>query len=330
MDSDVALAVNGLTTILDTSQGTVRAVDDVSWYVRRGEMVALVGESGCGKSVSARSVLGLLPGSARSRCTGEINYGGRNLCAASPAQYQEVRGSEISMIFQDPMTHLDPLMTIRAQIAEVVRCHTKLGKAEVEARVIHALERAHVTDVDRVARSYPHELSGGLRQRALIALALSCDPKVIIADEPTTALDVTTQKQILDDLRYLVVSDEISMVLITHDLGVVANYCDRVYVMYAGQIVEHATVDDFINGMKHPYSRGLMAAAGSLASGDRHLASIPGVVPNLLNPPQGCRFRGRCAEAVAKCAVEDPVPALPVTRPGTGACWRLKQEQTHE
>ncbi|MGE0847975.1 MAG: ABC transporter ATP-binding protein, partial [Flavobacteriaceae bacterium] len=237
---EVLLSVRGLRTELATPRGRFHAVDGVSFSIRRGEAVAIVGESGCGKSMTARSILRVMPRAADRISADELHFRGRDLAAASDAEMRKTRGARISMIFQDPMSHLDPSMRVGDQIAEVLAAHQALRGKALVAAVSEALAAAQVPDVERVARAYPHQLSGGLRQRALIAMALACGPELLIADEPTTALDVTTQRQILKLLRQLVRERSMGLMLITHDLGVVASVCDRVYVMYAGQIVEQA------------------------------------------------------------------------------------------
>ncbi|MFT4015125.1 MAG: ABC transporter ATP-binding protein [Paracoccus sp. (in: a-proteobacteria)] len=321
------LNVRGVSTQLRTRKGVVHALENVGFTVRKGEAIAIVGESGCGKSMTARSIMRVLPQPLDRVISGRIELGGQDLLALREREMRHVRGTRIAMIFQDPMSYLDPLIRVGEQIAEVLRAHKPLRGTALDQAVGEALAAARIPDTDRVRRAYPHQLSGGLRQRALIAMALACEPEVLIADEPTTALDVTTQKQILHLLRQLVTERQMGLVLITHDLGVVANVCDRVYVMYAGQMVEHADVHDFFEQPHHPYAQGLFASLKSLGEGAGRLASIPGVVPNLVDPPKGCRFRARCPQAMAVCASRDPTPGLNHDRPRDAACWLLQRTE---
>jgi len=323
------LDVGGLSTELRTRKGVVHALDNVGFVVRRGEAIAIVGESGCGKSMTARSIMRVLPRSTDRVASGHVRFAGRDLLSLSESGMRKVRGADIAMIFQDPMSYLDPLMRVGDQIAEVIRAHGKASGEGLKKAVEDALASARISDIRRVAGSYPHQLSGGLRQRALIAMALACEPELLIADEPTTALDVTTQKQILQLLRHLVEERQMGLVLITHDLGVVANVCDRVYVMYAGQVIEHAGVHDFFERPQHPYSRGLLASLKSLSEGDAHLSSIPGVVPNLLAPPAGCRFRARCGFSMDVCAKQDPTVRLDHGKDRDAGCWLFKDGSGH-
>ncbi len=323
-DAQPLLSIGSLSTELRTRKGVVHALDNVGFVVRRGEAVAIVGESGCGKSMTARSIMRVLPRPADKVASGHVRFCGKDLLSLSEGGMRKVRGADIAMIFQDPMSYLDPLMRIGDQIAEVVRAHRKAEGGDLQKTVHDALAAAQIPDIQRVVGSYPHQLSGGLRQRALIAMALACEPKLLIADEPTTALDVTTQKQILQLLRQLVDERQMGLVLITHDLGVVANVCDRVYVMYAGQVIEHADVHDFFERPQHPYSQGLLASLKSLSQGSGRLSSIPGVVPNLLAPPAGCRFRARCQFAMDICAARDPTGLLDHGKDRDAACWLLK------
>lgn len=324
---ETLLSVAGLSTELRTRKGTVHALHNVGFTVRPGEAIAIVGESGCGKSMTARSIMRVLPRPIDKVTSGHVRFGGTDLLTLSEAAMRRMRGASIAMIFQDPMSHLDPLMRIGDQISEVLRAHKKLSGEALQAAVRDALASAQIPDIERVAGSYPHQLSGGLRQRALIAMALACDPQLLIADEPTTALDVTTQKQILQLLRQLVTERQMGLVLITHDLGVVANICDRVYVMYAGQVIEHADVHDFFDRPQHPYSQGLLASLKSLSEGSERLSSIPGAVPNLLAPPSGCRFRARCGYAMDICAAHDPAQWLRHDDHRDAACWLVQDRE---
>ncbi len=312
------LDVRDLTVRFDTYDGTVRALEGVSYHVRRGEVFGLVGETGCGKSVSAYAVLRLLPRTARI-ARGTVTFDGEELTTASERRLREIRGRDIAMVFQDPLAALNPVMRAGKQVAEVLRLHQRqelLEAAEafegsrrsryrqaVRARVEDALRQVKLPDPASIADAYPHELSGGMQQRVMIAMALACRPRLLIADEPTTALDVTIQAQVLRLLRELQGELGMSVLLITHDLGVVAGMCDRVAVMYAGTIVEQASVAELFADPRHPYTQGLLAA---LPSGDARLTTIPGRVPDLIAPPEGCRFHPRCPRATKRCAREAP------------------------
>jgi len=314
------IEIEGLRIEVRTRHVTMTAIDGVDLAIAPGEVVGLVGESGCGKSLTALSVLRLLPPPAVTIVGGRISFQGRDLLRLSRAAIQDVRGGDIAMIFQDPMTFMNPVFTVERQIGEALHRHTGLNAAARARRVRDLLAKVQIPDPERVARSYPHELSGGMRQRVLIATALSCEPKLIIADEPTTALDVTIQAQILDLLRGLVEETGISLLMITHDMGVVAGLCDRVYVMYAGKIVESADVRSLFAAPRHPYTAGLLR---SVLRHDEHrgeLVALEGNVPSLIDPPPGCRFCDRCAQALDRCASEPP-PWI-AFRPDAGAaCW---------
>jgi peptide/nickel transport system ATP-binding protein len=299
------LVVDGLHTHFATPEGVARAVDGVSFTVAPGRTLGIVGESGCGKTVTALSVLRLVPPPGRI-VAGTVAYRGQNLLALGERAMRKVRGKEIAMIFQEPMTSLNPVFTIGSQIAEAVRLHQHLDRAATRRRVIEALRLVEMPEPERRADSYPHELSGGMRQRAMIAMALACEPSLLIADEPTTALDVTIQAQILELLRGLRARLGMAMILITHDLGIVAEQADEVAVMYAGRIVEHAPVLDIFERPQHPYTIALMEAVGRLGGEHRYLEALPGTVPSLLALPSGCRFRDRCARAIEECAGVDP------------------------
>ena len=299
------LEVRDLHTHFETSAGVARAVDGISFAMQSGRTLGLVGESGCGKSVTALSILRLVTPPGRI-VSGAIVYRGHDLLTLSERAMRRVRGKEIAMVFQEPMTSLNPVFTIGSQISEAVRLHQRLGRAATRARVIEALRLVEMPEPERRADSYPHQLSGGMRQRAMIAMALACEPSLLVADEPTTALDVTIQAQILDLLRGLRERLGMAMLLITHDLGVVAEQADEVAVMYAGRIVERGTVLDVFERPLHPYTVALMAAVGRLGSGERYLEALPGTVPSLLQLPSGCRFRDRCPRALDECARVDP------------------------
>ncbi len=299
--SEPLLRVRDLRVSFRTEGGLVEAVDGVSFDLGRGEMLAIVGESGSGKTVTALTVMGLSRG-RNSEIAGSVVYGGIDLVTASDDQLRDIRASKIAMIFQDPMTSLNPVYRVGDQIVEQIRAHELLSKSQARARAIDALGSVGIPEPTRRYESYPHEFSGGMRQRAMIAMALSLEPEILIADEPTTALDVTIQAQIMKLLEQLNEQRELAVVLITHDLGVVAEATDRALVMYAGQVVEQGTINEIFYDPLHPYSWGLL---GSLARLDRprppRLASIPGAQPSLIAPAQGCRFMPRCPHAFDRC-----------------------------
>ncbi|MSP87438.1 MAG: ABC transporter ATP-binding protein [Alphaproteobacteria bacterium] len=304
------LEIDGLKTHFLTRDGVVRAVDGVSLTVAPRETLAVVGESGCGKSVTALSILRLVPNPPGRIVAGTVRFQGTDLASLEEAAMRRIRGNEISMIFQEPMTSLNPVLTVGRQIGETLRLHQGLDHAATEARTIEMLRLVHIAEAERRIHEYPHQLSGGMRQRVMIAMALACNPKLLIADEPTTALDVTIQAQILDLMRELKSKIGAAIVLITHDLGVVAEMAQRVVVMYAGRKVEEAPVDELFARPLHPYTRGLMASVPRLGSSldgqTRRLAEIPGVVPSLAREIVGCAFAPRCAHAAERCRVEAP------------------------
>jgi peptide/nickel transport system ATP-binding protein len=299
--------VSDLRVYFHTDNGVVRAVDGVSLHIAAGETLGLVGESGCGKSVTAYSILKLLPVPPAEYAGGEINFRGESLLALDNKSMRRVRGNLISMIFQEPMSSLNPIMSIGAQITEAIREHRKASKRESRQIAIDMLRRVGIPSPETRFHEYPHQLSGGMKQRAMIAMALVCRPSLLIADEPTTALDVTIQAQILDLLNELQRELDMSVLLITHDLGVVAETCDRVAVMYAGKIVESAPVASLFETPKHPYTHGLFRSLPTLGEKKKQLAVIPGAVPSPLDFPSGCRFRTRCSMAQDICKQE---PAL--------------------
>jgi peptide/nickel transport system ATP-binding protein len=322
--SGTVLAVDGLSTVFFTRQGLIKAVDDVSFTLGPGETLAIVGESGCGKSMTALSIMRLVPDPPGRIVGGTVVLGGRDLLRLDEAAMRRVRGNEISMIFQEPMTSLNPVLTIGSQIAETIRLHEDLSREAARVKAIEMLHRVKIPEPAQRAGEYPHQLSGGMRQRAMIAMALACNPKILIADEPTTALDVTIQAQILDLILRL--KDELgtAVILITHDLGVVAETAERVIVMYAGRKVEEASVDALFAEPLHPYSRGLMASIPRLAltgtEAAEPLHEIPGMVPSLVNLPCGCIFAPRCPLADARCRAD--YPPYEEKRPGHfAACW---------
>jgi peptide/nickel transport system ATP-binding protein len=319
------LAIADLKTHFFTRDGVVRAVDGVSFEVGAGGTLAVVGESGCGKSVTALSILRLVPSPPGRIVAGAIRFEGSDLLRLSEAEMRRIRGNAISMIFQEPMTSLNPVLTVARQIGETLRLHQGLDAAAAEQRAIEMLRLVRIPEPERRARQYPHELSGGMRQRVMIAMALACNPKLLIADEPTTALDVTIQAQILDLMRELKTRIDAAIILITHDLGVVAEMAQRVVVMYAGRKVEEALVRDLFRRPRHPYTLGLLASVPRLGAtlgcaDPPRLAEIPGTVPSLREPIVGCAFAPRCAWAVARCREEAP-PLEPKSPGHAAACF---------
>lgn len=303
---DALLEVRELQTEFKTRSGIVRAVDGVDLTLHKGETLGVVGESGCGKSVTSMSIMGLLPKDTSRIAGGDIRFKGRSLLNLSTAELRRIRGNQIAMIFQEPMTSLNPVFKIGAQISESIRFHTKLGKKEAWARAVEMLTKVGIPRPAQIAEEYPHQLSGGMRQRVMIAMAMACNPEVLIADEPTTALDVTIQAQILDLIRELQQLQDTAVLLITHDLGVVAETCQRVVVMYAGQVVEEADVRTLFQEPKHPYTKGLLASLPQLADEQHRLEPIPGNVPNPSELPAGCRFAPRCAFRMEVCGSSEP------------------------
>jgi oligopeptide/dipeptide ABC transporter ATP-binding protein len=318
VSEDAVLSVRHLRTELQTAQGVVRAVDDVSFTIPRARTLAIVGESGCGKSMTALSVMGLLR-RPQARVAGEVHFDGRNLVALPARAVQDIRGRDIAMIFQDPMTSLNPTLTIGLQITETLRRHLRLDRARAKARAVELLGEVGIANAERRLGAYPHEFSGGMRQRVMIAIAISCGPKLLIADEPTTALDVTVQARILDLLHRLREEREMALLLITHDMGVVADIADETVVMYAGQVVESADVYELFDHPEHPYTRALLQASPALTdahSRSGRLAAIAGMPPSLINPPTGCRFAPRCAYADRPDGCADQSRELREIRPG--------------
>lgn len=300
------LEIRDLQTSFFTSDGEVRAVNGVTFSIEAGKTMGLVGESGCGKSVTALSVIQLLTKGTGRIVGGEILYEGQNIAAFSEERMRSIRGNDISMIFQEPMTSLNPVFSVGEQIAEAVRIHQKLNRREARNRAIEMLRLVKIAEPEKRLNDYPHQMSGGMRQRVMIAMALSCNPKLLIADEPTTALDVTIQAQILELISELQEQLGMAVLMITHDLGVVAEQADEVAVMYAGKIIEHATPETIFANPKHPYTVGLMKSIPGMGTPGRRLDTIPGVVPSPLNWPTGCRFRTRCKDAGDICAGMQP------------------------
>src|SRR5207302_487586 len=308
------LQVKNLHTYFQTREGLVCAVDGVSFYLDRGELLGLVGESGCGKSMTALSIMRLIapPGKI---VAGEILFDGRNLLQVSNSEMRDVRGNDIAMIFQDPMTSLNPVFTVGQQIAEALRLHRDLSRKQARNSAIDAMREVSIPDPDLRVNDYPHQLSGGMRQRVMIAMALACDPKLLIADEPTTALDVTIQAQILELLDNLRKTRDLAVLLITHDLGVVAEVADRVAVMYTGKIVEQSPVEELFARPKHPYTEGLLRSVPKLTAKDvvrtERLQTIEGVVPKPTALPPGCHFAPRCPYRMPRCD-DGEIPLYPV------------------
>jgi oligopeptide/dipeptide ABC transporter ATP-binding protein len=327
------LSVKNLKTSFHTLDGTVNAVDGVDFDIYPGETLGIVGESGCGKSVTSLSVLGLLNPS-NTTIQGQIDFEGKNLLDMDAEQIRLLRGSTISIIFQEPMTSLNPILTIGEQIAESLRLHENMDKKQAWEKAIQMLEVVQIPSPEVRAGQYPHKLSGGMRQRAMIAMALACSPRLIFADEPTTALDVTIQAQILNLLNQLKKDSNTSIVLITHDLGVVAQMASRVVVMYAGKVVEEAPVVDLFHDARHPYTLGLLKSVPVLNTDkESRLNEIPGIVPNLLHMPKGCNFHPRCVQAMDICRKESP-PMVYFQSNRRVACWLTEQKtgepQSHE
>ena len=326
MPTQTILQIDDLQTHFFTAIGTVRAVDGVSYSLGSAETLGVVGESGCGKSVTALSILRLVANPPGRIVGGAINFEGRNLLELSETEMESIRGNAISMIFQEPMTSLNPLFTVGNQIAEAVALHQGLSKRASMDKAVEMLRRVYIPEPEKRAHAYPHQLSGGMRQRVMIAMALSCNPRVLIADEPTTALDVTIQAQILDLMRELQETFGTAIILITHDMGVVAENADRVVVMYAGRKVEEAPAEVLFDQPGHPYTKGLLGSiphldtAARVDTGRARLNEIKGMVPSLFNLPEGCSFAPRCGLASAHCQAETPV--LEQHRPGHWiACW---------
>jgi peptide/nickel transport system ATP-binding protein len=321
------LEVSGLNTVFHTRRGRVHAVRDVSFSVEAGETLAIVGESGCGKTITALSLMRLIPMPPGEIVSGSVKIDGTDLLRVDEATMRDMRGGKIAMIFQEPMTALNPLLTIGRQIAEMVVLHDKVPRRAARERAVEMLHHVRIPEAERRAREYPHQMSGGMRQRAMIAMALACRPKILIADEPTTALDVTIQAQILDLIGDLRREFGTAVVLITHDLGVVAETANRVIVMYAGRKVEEAPVRELFANPMHPYMSGLLSSipkvgsARGLAGLEERLTEIPGIVPPLSDLPAGCAFSPRCARAVEQCHAA--VPPFEMKRPDHyAACWR--------
>ena len=323
------LEVNNLKTQFFTESGIVRAVDGVNFHVERGEVLGIVGESGCGKSVTSLSIMGLVGNPGRI-VEGEVMFDGQDLSKMTQVELSAIRGNRMSMIFQQPQSSLNPVFRVGDQITEVLHVHQNMDRETAKNRAIELLALVGIPSPEDRFTAWPHEMSGGMAQRVMIAMALACVPELLIADEPTTALDVTIQAQILDLIRDLKSKMDTAVILITHDLGVVAELCDRVVVMYAGRVVETAEVNELFENPKHPYTAALIGATPILGDVDRELVSIPGSVPNLINLPTGCKFAARCAARIENeleiCTQEDP-ELKPISDEHEVRCW-LYEEST--
>ena len=317
------LKISGLKTVIKVRNGEIVPVDDVDICVPPHSTVGIVGESGCGKSMTAMSIMGLLPKNVRI-ASGSINLNGTELTGLSQKEMRKITGDRMSIIFQEPMTSLNPVITAGKQVREAITLHRKVSKDEAKKMVIEMFKSVGIPVPERRYNSYPHELSGGLRQRVMIAMAMVCEPELLIADEPTTALDVTVEAQILHLMRKLRDEKDTSILMITHNLGVVAEICDVVYVMYAGQVVEHADVYEIFRNPCHPYTEGLMDSLPTVNSKER-LKSIPGIVPKLDNLPKGCRLHDRCKYATERCRTEMP-PLYDIGNSHTVRCFRMEEK----
>lgn len=300
------LEVHSLSVHFFTEEGIIKAVEDVNFEVYPSEIFCLVGESGCGKSVTALSILSLIPSPPGKIINGKIIFNGKEITSLNEKEMEHIRGNEISMVFQEPMTSLNPVFTIGDQIIETIELHKRLDKREAKKRSIDILTKVRIPSAEKRINYYPHQLSGGMRQRAMIAIALCCEPKLLIADEPTTALDVTIQAQILSLLKDIQRDMGMSIILITHDLGVVSEIADRLAVMYAGRIVEMAPIREIFDNPRHPYTKGLLESIPKIEEEKKRLNVIPGQVPNPLDLPNGCKFNPRCFMAIEECKIEEP------------------------
>lgn len=322
---DHLLQVKNLRTGFRKDDGIQPVVHGVSFHVDEGEIVGIVGESGCGKSVTSLSIMRLLHDTPGEITDGEVIYKGQNLLALPEKKMKHYRGKELSMIFQEPMTSLNPVLTIGKQLRETIQLHLKMSKQQANDHAIKTLESVGIPRAKEIMNEYPHQLSGGMRQRIIIGMQISCNPSLLIADEPTTALDVTIQAQILNLMKNIQQKTNMGILMITHDLGVVAEMCDRVIVMYAGRIVEQSTVEELFENPKHPYTRGLINSVPKIGSNVNRLYSIPGTVPNPSNMPQGCKFAPRCKDVMDICHHQEP--ELIAEKGHSTRCWLY---QNHE
>jgi peptide/nickel transport system ATP-binding protein len=315
------LEVRGLRTLFDAEHGEVRAVDGVDFRLERGRTLGIVGESGCGKSVTALSIMGLVPQPPGRIAAGEVLFEGEDLLKCAPQRLRDLRGDKLAMIFQEPMTSLNPAFTVGDQISEAILRHRRVAPAEARAQAVEMLRRVRIPSPERRALDYPHQLSGGMRQRVMIAMALACNPQLLIADEPTTALDVTIQAQILELMRTLRAELGTAIILITHDLGVIAELADEVLVMYAGKVIERCAAGRLFAEPQHPYTIGLLGSIPRLHLEQERLSAIEGFVPDAAALPPGCRFHPRCPFVIEKCLHEIP-PLAEVKLGHHAACWR--------
>ncbi len=319
------LEVKDLRTYFYTYEGVVKAVDGVSYELEEGETLGLVGESGCGKSVSALSVMRLIPDPPGKIVAGEIQFENEDILKVDMDDMRRIRGGKISMVFQEPMTSLNPVLTVEKQLTETLELHMGMTKGEARREGVDLLARVGIPDPESRIKQYPHQFSGGMRQRVMIAMALSCNPRLIIADEPTTALDVTIQAQILELMKSLTTEFGVALIVITHNLGVVARYADRMNIMYAGKIIERGSAAEIYANPRHPYTIGLLHSVPRLDQPRREkLDPIEGQPPDLINVPEGCSFRARCRWAIDKCAIEAP-PLMPTSDGHWSACWRSEE-----
>ncbi len=319
------LEVKDLRTYFYTYEGVVKAVDGVSYELEEGETLGLVGESGCGKSVSALSVMRLIPDPPGKIVAGEIQFENEDILKVDMDDMRRIRGGKISMVFQEPMTSLNPVLTVEKQLTETLELHMGMTKGEARREAVDLLSRVGIPDPESRIKQYPHQFSGGMRQRVMIAMALSCNPRLIIADEPTTALDVTIQAQILELMKSLTTEFGVALIVITHNLGVVARYADRMNIMYAGKIIERGSAMEIYANPRHPYTIGLLHSVPRLDQPRREkLDPIEGQPPDLINVPEGCSFRARCRWAMDKCAIEAP-PLMPTSDGHWSACWRSEE-----
>lgn len=328
MKKNLLLEIKNLITSFNTDEGLIKAVEDVSFKLFKGETLGIVGESGCGKSVTALSILRLLPRPMAKIESGKVILNGTDLTKLDPDKMYEIRGKKISMIFQEPMTALNPVHKIGDQIREIINLHFKdLSDKEVNVKILSLLKRVGIPDPEKRINEYPHQLSGGMRQRIIIAIALACEPEILIADEPTTALDVTIQAQILDLIKELKKENDMSVIFITHDLGVIAEMCDYVVVMYAGKIAEKAPVNSIFKNPKHPYTQGLLSSIPKLENKRKtKLNIIKGIVPSLYDLPTGCRFQNRCPHAFERCRLEEP-PLYKLKNDQYSSCFLIVKMQ---
>lgn len=317
----VLLEVKDLRTYFFTQEGVVKAVDGISYELNEGETLGIVGESGCGKSVHALSIMRLIPWPPGKIMSGEVIFDGEDLLKLDDDEMRRIRGKQIAMVFQEPMTSLNPVLTIERQLTEALELHLQMDRAAATKRAVELLQMVGIPDPERRVKQYPHQFSGGMRQRVMIAMALSCNPRLIIADEPTTAVDVTIQAQLLELMKELTKQFGVALIIITHNLGVVARYADRVNVMYAGKIIEKGSSRDIYKNPKHPYTLGLLHSVPRLDQPRKEkLDPIGGQPPDLVNLPPGCSFRDRCRYAIERCAREVP-PLIPVGDGHLSACW---------